>query len=384
MRKFALIIAVLCSLAAANCMAQEVKRYFFTHYTTTNGLLSNHVESMAQDEQGYLWIATVNGLQRFDGHSFISFRHDPRNPHSIPDNEVWETRIDKNKNLWLLFANGKAGIFNTRTFKCKEVKIDIANDDVKRSVKKFIIDSKGNVMILVPKLDLVTYNEKTNSFAAKYNVVKTKPHWIPFDMVEDPATGKFYMTADSGMLVYNSRTKLLNYAFDNKENDPVIKTYGHILFPGYPYIDKKRRLWFQNWFMAGAPSFYCYDLDKQEKVIDSLNMGYVLRGYCEPKQLTEQKDGRMFLTGTPILAEYVEAQKKFIPVHNSLMGTLNMEYNVILYSYSDREENMWLCTRNDGLYKFNPSAQLFTSISHTNPFTGLPGASGILAHKSLG
>lgn len=45
------------------------------NYTTTNGLLSNHIESMVQDEQGYLWIATVNGLQRFDGHSFVNFRH---------------------------------------------------------------------------------------------------------------------------------------------------------------------------------------------------------------------------------------------------------------------------------------------------------------------
>lgn len=378
MRKFAFMVVVLCCVAATKSIAQEVKRYFFTHYTTTNGLLSNHIESMAQDDQGYLWIATMNGLQRFDGHTFISFRHEAWDPFSIPDNEVWETRIDKNKNLWLLFANGKAAIFNTRTFKCKEVRLDIADDLIKYSRKSFVIDSRGNIMILVPKLDLVTYNEKTNSFSSKYNVVQTKKNWIPFDMVEDAITGKFYMMADSGVMVYNSRTKTLNYSQDNKENDPVVKEYGNIQFPGYPYIDKKHRLWFQNWYMAGAPTMYCWDLTKQQKVMEGLHMGYVYQGYCEPKMLTEQADGRMFLTGTPMLAEFSETQKKFILVHNSLMGTLNTEYQVIIFSYSDREQNMWLCTRNDGLYKFNPSAQTFTSISHINPHTGLPGQMGIM------
>ena len=46
------------------------KYYIFTHYTTQNGLLSNDIFSMAQDKNGYLWIASSVGLNRFDGKSF--------------------------------------------------------------------------------------------------------------------------------------------------------------------------------------------------------------------------------------------------------------------------------------------------------------------------
>ncbi len=42
-----------------------------------DGLSHNTVLSMVQDQQGFLWIGTVDGLNRYDGYDFVVYRHDP-------------------------------------------------------------------------------------------------------------------------------------------------------------------------------------------------------------------------------------------------------------------------------------------------------------------
>jgi ligand-binding sensor domain-containing protein len=52
--------------------AQQSLRFY--NYTNKNGLSSNYIKSFAQDHLGYIWIATNDGLSRFDGLSFKHFR----------------------------------------------------------------------------------------------------------------------------------------------------------------------------------------------------------------------------------------------------------------------------------------------------------------------
>lgn len=81
--------------------------YQFISYTTRDGLSSNDIREVVKDEHGFLWIATGNGLNRFDGNAFDHFYNDPADPHSIPGNEVLSLYIDSNHQLW---AGTLAGI----------------------------------------------------------------------------------------------------------------------------------------------------------------------------------------------------------------------------------------------------------------------------------
>ncbi|HMU10655.1 MAG TPA: two-component regulator propeller domain-containing protein, partial [Ferruginibacter sp.] len=95
---------------------QEARQYSFTHYSVSNGLAAYNTGNAIQDDQGYIWIGTANGLQRFDGSRFLTFRHDPNDKNSLPDNSVWQLLYDKQQNLWVLLSNGSIGIFDTRRF----------------------------------------------------------------------------------------------------------------------------------------------------------------------------------------------------------------------------------------------------------------------------
>ena len=97
--------------------AQQI--HFRTH-SVTDGLNSNTVWTISQDDQGYMWFATVNGLQRYDGNGFITFKSNEKNPNAIPSTHIVALFLDNKKRLWLYGDNQKVGTFDTRKFIFKE------------------------------------------------------------------------------------------------------------------------------------------------------------------------------------------------------------------------------------------------------------------------
>jgi len=73
----------------------------FQHWNTENGLSSNWASQIIQDEQGYIWIATQYGLNRFDGYEFETFYYEPNNPNSLLTNWTRSITTDLAGTFWL-------------------------------------------------------------------------------------------------------------------------------------------------------------------------------------------------------------------------------------------------------------------------------------------
>lgn len=54
-----------------------------------------------QDSKGYLWFATRNGLNRFDGQEMVVYKHVYNNPMSLVDNDITRIVEDADNNLWI-------------------------------------------------------------------------------------------------------------------------------------------------------------------------------------------------------------------------------------------------------------------------------------------
>ena len=70
-------------------------------WTSEDGLAHNSVYALVQDRQGFLWIGTVDGLDRFDGYDFVHYRHDPTDPESLGNQVVRALLEDRDGRLWV-------------------------------------------------------------------------------------------------------------------------------------------------------------------------------------------------------------------------------------------------------------------------------------------
>ena len=173
-------------------------------FTTDNGLSHESVISITKDKDGFLWIGTANGLNRFDGISFKVFLNNPDQAHSIPGNYIAGTTLDKKGYLWAATNNGLCRI-DTRTLKIDRIDLKDTSDEISRyDVMYGEFDSKGVGWFLVNNY-LYAVNQETFKwkryslpaarFHANSSQIDSKDRvWLSIGRAKylfDPATEKF-------------------------------------------------------------------------------------------------------------------------------------------------------------------------------------------------
>src|SRR6188474_1122936 len=69
--------------------------FSFEQFNTEDGLSHESITSLVKDKDGFLWIGTANGLNRFDGITFKVFLNNPDQAQTIPGNYIAGTTLDK-------------------------------------------------------------------------------------------------------------------------------------------------------------------------------------------------------------------------------------------------------------------------------------------------
>ena len=64
----------------------SITDYVVKQWNIKDGLPSQSLKSVVQDQQGYMWLGTQFGLSRFDGYEFKNYRHSNTDPYSLPNN----------------------------------------------------------------------------------------------------------------------------------------------------------------------------------------------------------------------------------------------------------------------------------------------------------
>lgn len=103
MKRFFTLFLALTLCINANFVQAEANGndIIFTKITSLGGVSQNTVLSITQDDLGYIWMATFDGLNRYDGYDFVVYRHDESNPNSIGSNAIKKIHFDRNGNLWI-------------------------------------------------------------------------------------------------------------------------------------------------------------------------------------------------------------------------------------------------------------------------------------------
>lgn len=370
LRVFPLLFFLLAGMCSAG---QSPSSFYFTHYDMQDGLASNEVFDVVQDRTGYLWIATNNGLQRFDGVQYKTFKKQRGDAHSLPANVIYKLLIDQKDNLWISANNGTVGLFDKNSFRFTHVPIRVSDSSVLTSNHRFTTDEFGNVFLILRGSYIFHYNEKKKAFTPISEFIPVETSWTYTSFSHQPGTQKYWMGLQTGgVVIYNGKTKNVSYIGHNVEGEPAVEACGPKSDFAFSGFDKKGRVWFQSWG-AGFPLCNQYDPAKGVKGLKQFEFISSLKSYHEYRGHVEQRDGRIWVFGTRLLAYYKEAEEKFELLPTDNLNNTGLSIDAVSQLYEDRDRNLWVATQSQGLYRFNPSTQHFSNFYHkarTKPGVG--------------
>ncbi|HOV71762.1 MAG TPA: two-component regulator propeller domain-containing protein, partial [Dysgonamonadaceae bacterium] len=130
--------------------------YQFKHYDINNGLSQNTVRSIFQDNQGFMWFGTKDGLNRFDGTSFKIFKFSPNG--DLRDNVFLRILQDKHNNIWV---STESGVYVYDPYKEKFRRFDRItpeNKKVEGVVSDMIADDDGDIWMAVEERGVFQYD----------------------------------------------------------------------------------------------------------------------------------------------------------------------------------------------------------------------------------
>ena len=120
----------------------------FTRLTNQDGLSQSTVNGIIKDKYGFMWFATEDGLNRYDGYKFKIYRNNPNDPTSIKSNYIQSLYEDRLGNIWagtlgsLCLYNRKSDSFSTFLVDEKDP-TTISN----KSVTAIFEDKSGNLWV---------------------------------------------------------------------------------------------------------------------------------------------------------------------------------------------------------------------------------------------
>ncbi len=302
------LLTFLLTLLYFNVFAQaEVK---FDRIGVNNGLSDNNILSVIQDHNGFIWIGTHDGLNKYDGYDFTVFKNIRNDSTSLPDNIVRAIcQSDINNNLWLGTNDGGLCCYNYNSEKFTSFKHnpdDTLNTIASNTITNIVKGDEG----------LLWLGFNTNKISC-FNTItkKAKSYIIPRFDAENSEFGDLY-------LYYDSR--------------------------GFLWICTKKGLYR---FDSNNEKFTAYQHNEDDP--GSLPTNLINAIY-------EDKDSYTFWIGTEEgLIEFSPDNNQYTLFQHDQNNPASISNNHVYTSIRDNFGHLWIGSRN-GLNKFNDSTYQFT------------------------
>ena len=333
-----------------------------TNYDESKGLSSRKITKMLEDHDGYLWIGTPDGLNRFDGYGFKTFRKIPGDSTSIAGNYITYLAEDKNHNIWIAFLTGGISCYQTNTGRFINYPPNNSRPGSLPSneISMIFADSKNEIWVGVTQQGLYHLDQNTQTFS-KHSISKfDDPFYSPqlkrvyntvYAAYEDPS-GLFWLATHDGLYSLDRTTM----AFTPIREKPLkIGVFRNDLF-GSIVPDSTGGLWLGSW--AGGISYYHtktktwknykYDTLNPEKETSNIISDLKLNARGDLWVTTPDKGFGLF---TIRINKYL-----FFGDHDGFHANIPAKqcYRVL----EDREKNIWI-SHIGGLTKIEQRKRLF-------------------------
>jgi ligand-binding sensor domain-containing protein/signal transduction histidine kinase len=333
----------------------------FTHLTTNDGLSQGYVVDILQDRRGFMWFATRDGLNRYDGYTFVVYKHDPNDPGTLSSNFLQDLMEDDRGNLWVATNTG-VNRFDPTTERCTRYLHDPRNPDTLggASVKSIAQDSRGYLWFgtedsgldrLDPRLGTFTHyrNDSDGRFVGRIT------------QVIDDSQGDIWFTGARGLFHVNQAGRITRrpVASDGLSADSIHEDEtGHLwLLTNSPVVGLVR-------YDRGADRLTSYPLafraSRAGGVLASTTSGGSLNG-----MLAADGQNGLWVPSNEGLSYFDRRTQRFTRrFQHEDANPHSLDSNAIFSVYQDRGGVLWVGTENAGLNILNFRQQQFVRYTH--------------------
>ncbi|WP_245531087.1 hybrid sensor histidine kinase/response regulator transcription factor [Belliella baltica] len=338
----------------------------FDHYSSNDGLPQNSVLAIQQDNLGFLWMGTDDGLSRFDGYNFKTFKHSPENRFSISNNVIRAISKDPNGLLWIGTEGGGINVLNPKTEQFIEFTLE-NQDEPRRFANKIasiFLDSKqrlwigtqGDGIILVSGFENTFSNELT-TYTSKLEVQFFNKRNSPlldnkiWTVAEDKEGNIYIGTLDEGAFkIPNGSYEIKQIELFKELNLNSIKSFFESSNGDFWIGTEKNGVWRKE---ADKAYFSFFDLSKVRGINNKQDLNVT--------SFEEDQFGNI-LIGTlgQGLISFNQSKGTLKHYKDDPMKSKSLNGNSVYTIYKDNKQQIWLgMYSGEGLNKINFSQQYF-------------------------
>ncbi|MEJ2614409.1 MAG: two-component regulator propeller domain-containing protein, partial [Ignavibacteriaceae bacterium] len=322
--------------------------YTFKRLGIEDGLSQSTIYSIIQDSEGYMWFATANGLNKYDGYNFQVFTNNPYDTNSISDNSITSLFEDKEGTIWIGTIKGILNRYNRSTNSFTRF--------YTRNIKS-PLTSRENEYYEYPIIFSRNDNNSITSIA------------------EDKNNNLWLGTWGKGILIFNKKTQTISQYY-HKPESPNSLSYNRIM---KILIDREGNIWIGTFGGGLNKIIYNDNLNSKDKNAQ-LSFIHFKNNRSNKYSLSDNKittlfednEGNIWIgTYSSGLNEIQVKEKNLSPkeirfkiYRNNKKQKENIGSNSIMAILEDKQNCLWLGTFGNGLTKFNVHEHTFSHFEH--------------------
>jgi len=337
------LLAILVCLSF--CSAAQL-RSAIEHLSIENGLANNSVRNIMQDQDGYLWFGTLNGLSRYDGQRFENFFYTPNDPNSIANNKIRELFQDEAGFIWVTTYDDLAHRYDPRTETFLNFPSALGNEFADCTVHFVYESSPGVVWLYLSDRGCIRVTESANSSEFNWQ-------WINQSNLLPTNSLNFMQKSVRGGLWIGTYDGLC-YLPDDRI-DPTNTAASQTYIPGQKvsvtYLHENGDTC---WIGCQSGEFY-------ELINDSLRLvwksNHSNASFNQFSFIRESRDGTIYGGTRNGILHYnpKTGETTHLTARNSELTT-----NYVTGCYQDSQDDFWLITNLRGVVRFEPATKKFT------------------------
>ncbi len=331
-----------------------VRPMYFEHLTMRDGLSQSTVEGILQDSQGYLWLATESGLDRYDGRSFRVYRRERGNNHALASDYIWTIAEDSRSDLWLATVGGGVARWERRTDQFQLFRHDPSRADSLASdqVRTLLIDADGAIWAGTLDRGLDRLDPLTGT-ARHFRHSEGDPHSLPSDAVfalYRDRGGRIWVGGDGGLSRYDPATGgFVNYG-RNADGAGLTDLQVRVIaedHTGALWVGTRRGGLDRLEPGSGRVTAFRHDPAKPHSLSND-----------RVTAILEDSAQRLWVGTVDGLNLFARATQSFVRYGNDPDSPQSLRDSNIMYNglYQDRGGVLWVGTRSGGASHWNPAS----------------------------